>query len=378
VTHRERYLAALTFGSPDRIPFQPGGPRESTLAAWRTQGLAEGAHWHAQLIEELGLPPDAFGGGHGLRVDTRMVPQFEEKVFEHSGGHYIVQDWKGNVCEIADSFDVTYLRTARDFVTRRWIRCPVESRADWERMKERYDPEAPERFAADLRENACRARDDGRVISLHVNGPFWQMREWCGFEGLCMMMIDEPELVGEMADFWRAFVSRVLDRALGLGHEGAPLDALFISEDMAYKAKSMISPAMARRWLAPAYREWSARARTAGATVIDMDSDGFVGELVPIWIEAGVNVCDPVEVAAGNDIAAMRDEFGRRIGYRGGVDKRAIAKSGDAVRAELDRVAPVVKDGGYVPGCDHGVPSDVSWPAFLEYARGLAQLTGWL
>ncbi len=378
MTHRERYIETLTFGSPDRIPFQPGGPRESTLAAWRTQGLPEGATWHETLRDGLGLPPDAFGGGHGLRVDARMIPLFEEKVLEHVDGHYVVQDWKGNVCEISDEFDVTYLRTAKDFVTRRWIRCPVESREDWRRMKERYDPEAPERFGVDLRENAERARAEGRLLTLHVNGPFWQMREWCGFEGLCMMMIDEPELVEEMADFWRAFVSRVLDRALGPGPEGAPLDALFISEDMAYKAKSMISPAMARRWLAPAYREWSAKARAAGATVIDMDSDGFVGELVPIWIESGINVCDPIEVAAGNDIVAMRREFGREIGYRGGVDKRAIARGGDVARAELDRIAPVIRDGGYIPGCDHGVPADVSWPAFLDYARGLARLTGWL
>jgi uroporphyrinogen-III decarboxylase len=200
------------------------------------------------------------------------------------------------------------------------------------------------------------------------------MREWCGFEGLCMMMIEDPELVEEMADFWRGFVSRVLDRAIG---RAAP-DVLFVSEDMAYKEKSMISPAMARRFLAPCYREWSSKVRRAGTTIVDMDSDGFVGELVPVWIESGVNVCDPVEVAAGNDIVAMRREFGRAIAYRGGVDKRAIARGGAVMRAELARVAPVVAGGGYVPGCDHGVPSDVSWPAFLDYARELAAITGWL
>ena len=182
------------------------------------------------------------------------------------------------------------------------------------------------------------------------------------------------ELVEEMADFWRGFVSRVLDRAL----EGAAPDILSISEDMAYKEKSMISPAMARRWLAPAYREWSAKVKRAGTTIIDMDSDGFIGELVPIWIESGINVCDPIEVAAGNDIVAMRQEFGRQIAYRGGVDKRAMAKGGDVIRAELERIAPVVAGGGFIPSCDHGVPSDVSWPAFIEYSRGLARLTGWL
>ncbi len=33
--------------------------------------------------------------------------------------------------------------------------------------------------------------------------------------------------------------------------------------------------------------------------------------------------------------------------------------------------------GGYIPGCDHGVPADVSWPDCLEYCRRLAEMTGW-
>jgi hypothetical protein len=38
---------------------------------------------------------------------------------------------------------------------------------------------------------------------------------------------------------------------------------------------------------------------------------------------------------------------------------------------------PVIDDGGYVPGCDHGVPSDVSWPNYVHYTGLLAKATGW-
>jgi len=140
----------------------------------------------------------------------------------------------------------------------------------------------------------------------------------------------------------------------------------------------MISPAMARRFLQPAYERWSAEIRTSGCEIIDMDSDGRVDELIPIWIESGINACDPIEAAAGNDIVAFRRQFGRKMAYKGGVDKRAIAKGGEAIEAELRRIAPVVADGGYIPGCDHGVPPDISWPNFVHYARLLARLTGWL
>jgi len=49
------------------------------------------------------------------------------------------------------------------------------------------------------------------------------------------------------------------------------------------------------------------------------------------------------------------------------------------MRDEVMRVVPpLLKEGGYIPGCDHGVPPDISWPNFIEYTRLLAQLTGWI
>ena len=67
------------------------------------------------------------------------------------------------------------------------------------------------------------------------------------------------------------------------------------------------------------------------------------------------------------------------MAYHGGVDKRAIAAGGQAMTDEVMRVVPpLFEEGGYIPGCDHGVPPDISWPNFVEYTRLLAQLTGWL
>jgi uroporphyrinogen decarboxylase len=177
-----------------------------------------------------------------------------------------------------------------------------------------------------------------------------------------------------MAAFWTEFVSRTMRRIL----EAGVVDVIGINEDMAYKEKSMIPPAMTREFLLPAWRRWCGEARAAGVPLVDMDSDGKVDELIPIWIEAGINVCDPLEVAAGNDINDYRRRFGRRMAFRGGVDKRAMAKGGAVIAAEMERLAPVLRSGGYIPGCDHGVPPDISWPDFVRYGRLLAETTGWL
>jgi len=371
---RTRWIEALTYGSPDKVPFSPGGPRESTLRAWREQGLPEGPHWFEVLADKIGLKRESASPRVSLGVDFRMIPQFEEKVLEHRDGHYVVQDWKGNICEIADTFDVTYLRTAKDFVTRRWVKCPVETRDDWEAMKPRYDVDAPGRFPEDFEDRCARAADRDWILSVHTNGPFWQLREWCGFEPLCMMLIEDPDFVRDMISFWTEYVSKTMARALDAGS----VDAIWINEDMAYKEKPMISPGMTREFLAPAWECWTREAREAGVPILDEDSDGMIDLLIPIWIESGFNVCDPVEVAAGNDLDAYRRTFGKKIAFRQGVDKRCIAKGGKIIEEELARLEPVIRDGGYIPGCDHGVPFDISWPDFVHYGRLLAELTGWL
>lgn len=372
---RERYLETLLFGRPDHVPLHPGGPRESTLKAWHEQGLPEDRHHLDVLAELLDVPREAFEGVVLLPEAFRMIPTFEEKVLEHKDGHYIVQDWMGAITEISDTYDYTYIRSAKDFVTRKWHKFPVESRADWENMAWRYNPNDPARLSEAFWVAARQAEASGRPVAISISGPFWQMREWLGMENLCLMMADDPEFVLELAEFWRRFTVEVLETIL----RRVRVDALMVSEDMAYKAHSMISPAMARRFLQPVYRSWHELLRTYQVPLMDMDSDGDISELIPVWLESGFNVCNPIEVAAGNDLVAFRRRYGRRMAYHGGIDKRAIAAGGEVMRAEVMRVVPpLFEEGGYIPGCDHGVPPDISWPNFIAYTRLLAELTGWL
>ncbi len=380
MTDRERIIQTLTFGRPDRIPLQPGAGRKSTREAWHSQGLPrevkpEDIAEHA--YREVGgkLPwPRRPAGAKPLWVHQNMIPEFEEKVIERRERSQIVQDWKGNICEISNEFSTEYLRSAIDFVTRRWVKCPVEGRADWEDMKRRYDSEDPARLPPALTPSDPELRSRDWFAEISFNGPFWQLREWLGFEGLCTMFIDDPGFVREMIGFWEDYVLRLLSRAFRY----AVPDCVHISEDMAYKSFSMISPAMVREFLLPTWTRWGEAIHSAGVPLYAVDSDGFIGELIPIWIEAGVRCCDPIEVAAGNDIDAFRRSFGKKMSYRGGVDKRAMARGGDVLAAELRRLEPVIRDGGFIPSCDHGIPADVSWSNYLDYTRGLAELCGWL
>ena len=44
-----------------------------------------------------------------------------------------------------------------------------------------------------------------------------------------------------------------------------------------------------------------------------MDRDGNIEQLIPIWLESGINYLWPFEVAAGNDAVALRKKYGKDL-----------------------------------------------------------------
>jgi uroporphyrinogen decarboxylase len=153
------------------------------------------------------------------------------------------------------------------------------------------------------------------------------------------------------------------------------VDFIQIWEDMAYKTATMISPRLVRTFLLPAYCEWVAHLRTAGVRLIMVDSDGRVDELLPIFLEAGMDGLHPCEVAAGSDPLQLRRAFpGCRL--IGGLDKRVIATGRAGVDAELRRIAPLLQEGGYIPLLDHYVPPDVSFATYTYYVERRRELLG--
>ena len=253
MTPRQRFLATYLFGSPDKVPLDPGYPRESTLLAWHQQGLPEGVFWRDHLWELLRLEPQPKSPVEDLGVNLKLLPEFDEVLLEHKNGHLILQDFSGAVVEISDQYDFSYLRSAKDFVTRHWHSFPVKSRQDWEeKMTWRYDARDPRRYPPDFAARCARLKERETPFSLTIPGPFWQLRDWIGLEPLCLMMVEQPEFIDELVAFWTQFMLDVLRPVLAQ----VEVDFIQVNEDMAYKLHSMISPRMIRRFLMPCWARW--------------------------------------------------------------------------------------------------------------------------
>jgi uroporphyrinogen decarboxylase len=52
-----------------------------------------------------------------------------------------------------------------------------------------------------------------------------------------------------------------------------------------------------------------------------------------------------------------------------------LADSKDAIKRELDRILPFMKErGGYIPTCDHGVPDNVPFENYLFYREYITSI----
>jgi uroporphyrinogen decarboxylase len=112
-----------------------------------------------------------------------------------------------------------------------------------------------------------------------------------------------------------------------------------------------------------------------GVSLSWVDCDGNINALLPLWLEGGVRGFYPLEVAAGMDAARVRADYGEQLVLWGNVDKRVLAREKAAIDAELERLAPVVKAGGFIPVVDHKVPDDVPLDNYLYYLEKRGQLS---
>ena len=203
-------------------------------------------------------------------------------------------------------------------------------------------------------------------------GYYSMLRNWMGTENLSYLFYDNPALIEACLEFLTEFAMRVLTPVL----EQIPFDFYYIHEDMSYKNGPLVSPEMFRRFFLPHYQRFIGFLRRHGMKIILVDTDGNCEMLLPLFIEADVDGFGPVERAAGMDPLAIRKRFGNAVCMVGGVDKREIAKGRAEIRAEVERLTPVVESGGFIPTIDHAIPPDVSLENFRYYLDVKRKLLG--
>ncbi len=362
---RERFLAYTDFANVDRPPRWEWSFRPDTTALWRAQGLPADVPQRTPWVEYFNLDrgavwmEDILPTNAGL--NTGPCPAYGDDIVERTGTYVVRRGpWGAIDRELGEGFHSIpqYLSFA------------VRDRSDFARFTKLLDPTDPARYPADWtrRKDLWRARE--WPLFFHVHGWYGVLRELMGVEALSVSFYDQPELVEEVCEFWADFVIQVSARLL----REVDVDYMLFWEDLAYKSGPLLSPEHFKRFFSPHYRRVVDFLRSHGVRRIMVDSDGNIDLLTPLWLDAGVTMLGPYEVAAGMDVAAVRRKY-RDLVIIGGIDKREVAKGPRAIEVEvLRRVAPVKAAGGYLPTLDHSTIPELTLQDYRYYREFLAKV----
>jgi uroporphyrinogen decarboxylase len=241
------------------------------------------------------------------------------------------------------------------------------------------DPKAPALFDG-LREKALKYYEKGYAVILEslCAGIFEMSCRIRGYEQFYEDLLLRPELACRLMDklveckisFYEK-AAELLGQAIQFVREG---------DDIGSQESLLISPALYRNYLKPRHRRlFEAQKAIFPAPFYGFfHSDGAIYELIPDFIEAGVEVLNPVQVTGpGMNLTRLKTEFGERITFwGGGVDTQHVLPRGTPAEVKADvrkRIKALAPGGGTIFGAIHNILGDVPpenilamWEVFRE------------
>ena len=340
------------------------------IAEWLEQGLAPDADYDETFDYD---PPGHYQLGQVGWCEAALSPAFPVKILEDRGDHEVEQDFAGR--------HVLYFKGRRDGFMPEYVDHPVKDQATWEEnIKWRLDPSSPERYAniGMLMNDAKAQAEQGMIIVQDLVGGYMYLRSLIGPANLLYMFCENPALLHDCMKTWLELADAVIARH----QEHVTIDEIFFGEDICYNHGCLISPDMVREFLLPYYQQLITNVKSrqidkSRHLYVQVDTDGFADAVIPLYQEGiGLDVMSPFEVASGCDVVRAAQEYPDLVMF-GGIDKRILATTKEAIDAEVERILiPLRERGGFIPTCDHGVPAEVSLENYLHYRKRCIELGG--
>lgn len=320
---RERFLDVLNFRRPaDRLPMVEWAPWwDQTLERWEQEGLPPGMDWESSQ-RHFGLDPLLLIVASGRSRDC-PVPAYHGGPIIHDAASY---------------------EAVRPYL---------------------YTDDTIEA----VRSEACRLKakhDRGEIIvRLWLDGFFWFPRTLFGIEPHFYAFYDQPDLMRRINNDLADFNIRVVEALFPL----LTPDMVGFAEDMSYNHGPMLSRKAFDTFLLPYYHQVIPHIK-AYETKVLIDSDGDITQMIPWMQDAGIEGVYPLERQAGVDIAKIRRDHPTFL-MMGGYNKMVMSCGEVAMRAEFERLLPVMRSGGYVLSVDHQTPPEASLEDYRIYTKVL-------
>jgi uroporphyrinogen decarboxylase len=343
-------------GDPDRVPVQFDLCRQHTESFGKKLGIKPdySLSYYEDLTYRISANDLRTAMGSDVVVIGGTVPSC-----------YVPESVQGNITK--NEFGM-HMKPTPLYVE--VVKCPLENAADVSDIKKYSFPDA---YAEGRFEKAHRDIDrfgkDYFIIGDVEISLFELAWHLTGMEKYMVgMLCNEPwvEVLNDRVEEWSTGL------ALQLVKAGA--DAIWFGEDLGSQTSTLISPEDWRVMFKPRHKRMIEKLRKVNpGIIVIMHSDGAVAPLIDDFIEIGVDVYNPVQPNVyGSDPQELKDRFGEKICFFGGIDQQNLLPSGDikSIRTDIkNRISILGKNRGYVLAPAHILQPDVTADTIEEMIK---------
>lgn len=354
-THRERVMASLNHEEADRVPIDLGGCFSTGLFFTS----------YPPLMEHLGLEYKAATLPKPRRtavLDDSLLERFEIDTRFVGLGAYQGSQQVTDEDTFIDEWGVTwkkvgdgpYLDEGGPFSGPRPTIADLEKFAGPDPNNTGYFQGLREKAKAHRRDTDCAVILNLRYGIVH-QGMFLR-----GFVDWLKDLYKNREFISRLTEliteYWIQLAVNTLDAV------DNDVDIVYVGDDLAMQSGPLFNPVAYRELIKPHHRRMFEIVKSRGPKIV-YHSCGAVTPFIDDLIDIGVDAINPVQVNANNmDPQDLKDAFGDRISFWGGIDTQKILPFGteDEVRAEVRRIISILgKNGGYVLNSVHNLQPDV-------------------
>ena len=358
MTPRERVLTALTHEEPDTVPLALGGG---------PYGIVDDLYLRLVDFLDLGTPVFPFRAGHSISyMDDRLLKKLGTDIRYCWPGLLpnspIIPGGDDNT--FYDSYGQIWKRALPYYYAADGILKEAASIDDIERFVRWPDLSDP-RWMAGVAERARELSEQTdyfvamRMVASH--GPFQTACDLRGTENFLRDMALNSEFAETLLGKVTSVIEGLLELAMQAGGEYFNMIEL-PGDDYAGNTSTIMSPIMFRNLIKPCIERLVTVVKEHNPDMqVMLHSDGAITKFLPDIIELGIDVIHPLEPLPATDIPAIKEEFGERVTFLGGIDiSHAMPGSSEDVVAEAKcRIAQLAPGGGYILAPSNHLQADV-------------------
>jgi uroporphyrinogen decarboxylase len=280
------------------------------------------------------------------RLNGQKIQSREDTVrFYYEAGYDYVPVWPGlplKTGNLSDSSHGYPIKDRESFEKYEWPDIPSINYSEFERVI----PVLP----------------DGMKIIGQTGGIFERAEALMGYEGLCVALADDRELVRDIFDRLTRIYCAMYEGMASMPETGA----VVISDDMGFKTQTLLSPGDLREFVLPAHKKLAEIIHAHGKPCILHSCGNLSAIMDDIINDVGIDAKHSYEDII-LPVTEAKKLYGGRIAVLGGFDVDRLCVSNEGQIREHVRTLLIVcgADGGYALGSGNSIADYVPAENYL-------------